>query len=604
MSLPFFIFKVKLSLQDYCSEQLVSTMSTTTLGLYPYLVRFLTPLIKLYFKKRAQKEPEYALHWDERFAAVYSQISQNYLKEFQTTGTIHIHCASLGEVEMVKPLLLTLLEQAKNSKLKEQFTNCKFILTVFTPTGRAAGLKISQKYPELLNVVYAPLDFQDTCQQFVNTFKPKISIFTETELWPVFLTSLKNNGIKLFLINARINSQSIKRYIPNYKAVTKALQCFEAIGCQSIEQLNNFLQINSNDNLELDQVLIQLKDQNTQTSLFNKNYPNYVFNNCRYAICGNLKFNKNINTQHTPFHHLIQTQNQERACVLLSSTYLNESEIILHALVGLHLNKSQLPNLILARRKTEKFDTILARYAQLGYKLVNFSNCVDNFYQHYNNYIVQLQKLVNQYLNNDNISLKEVYIQAQTSFQKMLETVEFNSQHPVILLVDTFGHLNDLYFLGTANIVGGTFNLIGGHDPIFPLAFLMPVACGGNYSKQRYVVEDLKQAHAIWSCGNAFKKWFNPTKQELDLQSKQVQEFIKIHLEERIIYQELIKNEFIKLSHQEFTQDVTVQSLINKLENLSSSFKLQNNAHRAYKYFCANQHALSNYLDFLNLSND
>lgn len=582
-------------------------MSTTALGLYPYLTRLLKPCIKWYFNKRAKKEPEYALHWEERFDAVYVQLSQELLEHFKSCGTIHIHCASLGEVEMVKPLLVKLLDQARNSQLKDSIKDCKFILTVFTPTGRAAGIKIAQAYNDLLTVVYAPLDYPETCKKFIQTFNPQVSIFTETELWPVFITSLKAAGIKLFLINARLNPQSIKRYFPNYRAVTEALKCFDVIGCQSLEQLENFLTVQIGATLDAklaSKLQKDFEDWKTNSKHLNTTtYPTFTLDKQQFAICGNLKFNKNVNTAQIPHHHLIQTQTQKRSCLLLSSTYVNESTIVLESLQKLDCLKSELPDVILAPRKLEDFTITFNKFSQLGYQTIKFSDCVDKFYTQYQEYHQLLQSIVAAILAQDVDQVDQAYRNAQQCFNKLIDTVNLNSEQPTLLIVDTFGHLNDLYYLGTANLVGGTFNQIGGHDPIFPLVFLMPVACGGNYSKQSNVVENLKQSEAIWSCGQRFKKWLKPTEQELKEQASQVFEFIKLHLEERIRYCDAVQHKF-NLRQPYPSQTLSSAELTVELKELSNSLILQNKSYRAFDYFCTNQNALSNYLDLLNLSNE
>ena len=57
---------------------------------------------------------------------------------------------------------------------------------------------------------FLPLDNDKLVETFLKKWKPDLSIFVDSEIWPNFITKIKNN-IPLILINARITGKSFKK---------------------------------------------------------------------------------------------------------------------------------------------------------------------------------------------------------------------------------------------------------------------------------------------------------------------------------------------------------------------------------------------------------
>ena len=66
-----------------------------------------------------------------------------------------------------------------------------------------------------------------------------------------------------------------------------------------------------------------------------------------------------------------------------------------------------------------------------------------------------------------------------------------------IILLDTFGELNNVYSFSAAAFVGATLVPIGGHNPLEPAAYGVPVAMGPHYFVVRDVVDAMRSADAI-----------------------------------------------------------------------------------------------------------
>jgi len=66
-----------------------------------------------------------------------------------------------------------------------------------------------------------------------------------------------------------------------------------------------------------------------------------------------------------------------------------------------------------------------------------------------------------------------------------------------VVLLDTIGELASVYSLAAVAFVGGSIAQAGGHNPLEPAQFGVPVVMGPNYENFRAIVEDLRAHKAI-----------------------------------------------------------------------------------------------------------
>jgi 3-deoxy-D-manno-octulosonic-acid transferase len=66
-----------------------------------------------------------------------------------------------------------------------------------------------------------------------------------------------------------------------------------------------------------------------------------------------------------------------------------------------------------------------------------------------------------------------------------------------ILLLDTIGDLASMYGIATAAFVGGSLVPKGGHNPLEPAQFAVPVVMGSSFENFRDVVEGMRATDAI-----------------------------------------------------------------------------------------------------------
>lgn len=113
-------------------------------------------------------------------------------------NALWIHCASVGEVNSVKDLILRL----------KDFYKKPILLT----TSTAAGQETARKNPAIDKAVLAPLDFYPLVRRFIHRARPYRLFVVEREIWPNMLAAAGNSNLPYALINARISRKSTRAY--------------------------------------------------------------------------------------------------------------------------------------------------------------------------------------------------------------------------------------------------------------------------------------------------------------------------------------------------------------------------------------------------------
>lgn len=281
---------------------------------YTLLFYLLTPLILLRLFWRGFKAPEYRKRWLERLAVYHTNFARD---------VIWIHAVSVGEAEAVFPLV---------KRLQQQFPTDKFLITTTTPTGSA---RVKAVLEETVAHVYLPYDLPHVINRFLATFKPKIAIVMEKEIWPNLYAGCAKNNIPLMIINARLSANSAKGYKKIPALVKPTLATVTWIATQTAEDRQRFIEIGS-------------KAESA-------------------SVTGNLKFDLLLEEGILQQAEKIKnTLFAERFVWLIASTHDKEEEIFFELYP---LLKKQMPELLLmvAPRHPERFELVnqLALKAQL-----------------------------------------------------------------------------------------------------------------------------------------------------------------------------------------------------------------------------------------------
>lgn len=141
--------------------------------------------------------------------------------------TLWFHCASLGEFEQAKPLMLWCSKNMKQD----------IILTFFSPS----GFEIKKNYPLAKAVYYLPLDSIKNAQHFIQKINPSHAFFIKYEFWYFYLDYLKTSNIPHYLVAGIFRPKQIF-FKPWGLLHKKMLQSFTHLFVQdenSLHLLNN-----------------------------------------------------------------------------------------------------------------------------------------------------------------------------------------------------------------------------------------------------------------------------------------------------------------------------------------------------------------------------
>jgi 3-deoxy-D-manno-octulosonic-acid transferase len=142
---------------------------------------------------------------------------------------IWMHAVSVGEVTAAAPIV---------ASLRVYFPEACIILSTSTETGQEMARRI---VTTANSFVYYPLDIPFVVRKVVSRVNPDIFILTETELWPNFIRTCKERGVKVIMVNGRISPRSYKKYAMTgffWKGILNAISEAGMISEIDAERLN------------------------------------------------------------------------------------------------------------------------------------------------------------------------------------------------------------------------------------------------------------------------------------------------------------------------------------------------------------------------------
>ena len=213
--------------------------------LFTYLFYPFAP-IYLHFRKLRKKED--FIRYKEKLSKINIERGDGFL--------IWFHIASVGEAMSILPLIENCIEEKKINKI---------LLTSIT---LSSGKILEKKYRQNTKVVhqYLPLDIPVLTKKFLEHWKPSLSVFVDSEIWPHFILQIGERKIPLLLVNARITEKSFKRWKLIIKFAKKIFEKFD-LCIVSNKESENFLKILGAKNIKN---YGNLKFSQTKTNLNNK----------------------------------------------------------------------------------------------------------------------------------------------------------------------------------------------------------------------------------------------------------------------------------------------------------------------------------------------
>jgi 3-deoxy-D-manno-octulosonic-acid transferase len=213
--------------------------------------------------------------------------------------------------------------------LLQHYPDHRLLLTGMTPTGRETA---AQVFGRRVTYAYLPYDYPWAVRRFLASFRPRLGLLMETELWPNLLAGCQAAKVPVMLVNARLSARSARGYGRLATLFAPALRSLAGIAAQTAADAAR---------------LKDLGGQNIQ-------------------VCGNLKFDVSPNPSAVALGQSWRQAIGNRPIWLAASTREGEEELILDALEQLSI-----PNrlLVLVPRHPQRFDTVGELIQQRGLAL-------------------------------------------------------------------------------------------------------------------------------------------------------------------------------------------------------------------------------------------
>ncbi|WP_346353582.1 3-deoxy-D-manno-octulosonic acid transferase [Azotosporobacter soli] len=112
---------------------------------------------------------------------------------------IWLHAASVGEIVAASPIV---------KEIRRQFPARPILVSVVT----ASGYAMAKRIVPADSIVFFPLDLPWLSRRVVKAILPAAFLLVETELWPNFLYSVRQQNIPVLMVNGRISDRSVGRY--------------------------------------------------------------------------------------------------------------------------------------------------------------------------------------------------------------------------------------------------------------------------------------------------------------------------------------------------------------------------------------------------------
>ena len=236
--------------------------------LITYLLYPFAP-VYLYFRKLRKKED--SKRYKEKLSKINIFRDEGFL--------IWFHVASVGEAMSILPLIESCIQEKKIDKI------------LITSITLSSGKILEKRFNQNVKVVhqFLPLDIPILTNKFLNHWKPNLSIFIDSEIWPNLILQISKKKIPLLLVNARITKKTFIRWKLLINFAKKIFGKFDlciasnkesenylsVLGAKNIKNVGNlkFSNIKNNLNNKLDSFLLD-KIKNRKIWCATSTHPN------------------------------------------------------------------------------------------------------------------------------------------------------------------------------------------------------------------------------------------------------------------------------------------------------------------------------------------
>lgn len=187
--------------------------------LYTLILALASPFLLYGLYKKKPGKPSVGQRWVEHFG--FSPTSSQ-------SKPLWIHAVSVGEVIAAKPII---------KALREQYPSVPLLITTTTSTGAEQAMQLGEGVEHR----YMPIDFSWTVRGFLKRIQPRALLIMETELWPNTLATVKQAGLPITVLNARLSERSKQRYQQFQTVFDLLSNNLDQVICQYKEDADRFM---------------------------------------------------------------------------------------------------------------------------------------------------------------------------------------------------------------------------------------------------------------------------------------------------------------------------------------------------------------------------
>ena len=164
--------------------------SSLILGAYRVTGHILRPVLDVLIARRIRRGKEDPRRRDERYGMASIARPDGPL--------VWVHAASVGETLSAMPVIQEIVGRD---------------ISVLLTTGTVTSAKIaSDQLPDGAFHQYVPLDVEPYVRRFLDTWKPDLAMFVESEIWPLTLSELGERSVPVVTVNGRMSPRSANHW--------------------------------------------------------------------------------------------------------------------------------------------------------------------------------------------------------------------------------------------------------------------------------------------------------------------------------------------------------------------------------------------------------
>jgi 3-deoxy-D-manno-octulosonic-acid transferase len=244
---------------------------------------------------------------------------------------VWLHAVSVGEFTAILPFI---------ELFHARYPEKQIVVSTTTETGNKLARERVGKFAAIF---YFPFDLSWVVRRVLDTIRPSMVFFAETELWPGFTNECSLREIPLVILNGRISPRSFKSYKLLAPIFAPLLKKFALIGAQSKAEAQR--------------------------------YEGIAGTRLPAIALGNLKYDNLVTSNGDAIHLKEQLGIKANDLVLVAgSTHETEEQLVLRVLERLQTKSpSNTYRLIIAPRHPERFERVCEIIESFGRKAKRFS---------------------------------------------------------------------------------------------------------------------------------------------------------------------------------------------------------------------------------------